>query len=462
MQPGGRVVITRRTMINLGVFLAMAAALIFFGVVSLLSNPFQSRTQVAAVFPDASGLHENFSVTYNGVDVGSVTGVKLTDGGGVRVTMSFDPGVTVPGDVLARVDLANALGEQQVDLVPTRGGQGPPLHSGATIPVDPQGVPASVGKLVAVTTRLLDAVPAGDLNTVLHELAVALRGRGQDLRTITDASRAFADEFLRYQVQFRALLANAPPVLDAVSASGPELRQALANTAVLTQVLADRRSDLSNALGQGAVAGQDLQALVSSQLPNLACLTHDFRDLNVNLSQQPNLGNLNTSLATNEWFFGAVDSVSPVGKATGLYPGDAAHSQYWLRTRLLLPPAQPPANPYPVVKDLPPTKPAAACNTEYGAGAPAAAQANPSPVGPGGRVIAPTAAEGQVRGGASAGSTGKPSSYRRPAAGPRSPSGSLWALLVGALTVGGAWWVAGRRVPEDPAGRYGRPLWRRR
>lgn len=451
--------ITRRVVVNLSVFLAVAAVLVFYGVVNLLGNPFAARTQLQAVFPDASGLSPNFDVTYDGVTVGSIESVTLVPKGAL-VKMSLDPGRSVPDDVVASVDLANALGEQQVDLTPSRGGAAPALRSGATVPVNPKGIPASVGRLVAVATRLLDAIPAGDLNSLLHQLAVALRGRGQDLRTITTESDLFAQEFLQYQDQFKGLLANAPPVLDAVAGAGPALRQALADTSVIMAVLDQRRGDITNLLNQGSSLGGTLQVLVGAELPNLACLTHDFSDLTVNLAEPANLSNLNTTLVTNQLFFGAVEGVSPTGPAVSLYPGDPARTnQEWLRTRLLFPPGQPPASQYPAPKGLPPTKPGAACSTEFGPGVGPAIQADASPPGPGGYVVAPTAAEARVRGGEPTPATRNAVLRTSAPAGARGSSWA-WTVVVGlALTVGG-WWVAGLSVPRDPAGRRRRSIWR--
>jgi len=444
--------ITRRVAINLGAFLTVAVVLVFFGIVNLLGDPLAARTQLRAVFPDASGLSPNFDVTYDGVAVGSVSGVKLVRGG-VLVTMALDPGQSVPGDVVADVDLANALGEQQIDLVPAHGGTAPPLRTGATVPVDPNGIPASVGQLVSVATRLLNAIPPGDLNSVLHQLAVALSGHGQDLRTINDESRVFAQEFLTYSAQFQALLANAPPVLDAVSAEGPQLRQALANTAVLAQVLANRGADLSNAIDQGSTVAADLNTLLAGQLPNLACLTHDFADLTANLDEPANLANLNTALLTNGYFFGAVDDVSPAGRAVSLYPGDPTRDdQFWLRTRLLLPPSQPQASAYSTPKGLPPTKPGAGCSTEFGNGVGPATQSHPSPPGPGGRLIAPTAAEAVVRGGEPQ-PAGETAAFRAPTPGAAAGTPWLITVLLGLGVVGGGLWLAGLSVPNDPAGR---------
>lgn len=459
--------LTRRVIVNMVVFLAVAAVLVFFGIVNLLGNPFASRTEVKAVFPDASGLDPNFDVTYDGVAIGSVSGVKLVHGGAL-VTMELDPGRSVPDDVVASVDLANALGEQQVDLTPSHGGSVPVLRSGTTIPVNPNGVPASVSELVSVATKLLNAIPPGDLNDVLHQLAVALNGNGQNLRTITDESQVFAQEFLQYQSEFEALLANSPPVLNAVAAEGPALREALSNTAVLAQVLADRRSDLANTIVEGAAVAGDLDTVLSKELPNLACLTHDLSDLTANLDEPQNLANLNTTLLTNQYFFGAVDGVTPEGRAVSLYAGDPTRDdQFWLRTRLLFPPSQPQGSEYTSAKNLPATHPGAACDTELGNGVGPATQAHPSPPGPGGSVVAPTAADAVVRGG-EPNPAGETAAYvRRDGDGPGAAGGvtglagaeglggsaGVAVLVLGLGVVLGGLWLAGLSVPEDPAGR---------
>ena len=445
---------TRQMLVNLIVFLTIAVVLVVLGIVNLLGNPLGSHTEIAAVFPDASGLHPGFDVTLDGVDVGVISDVTLT-AKGVRVGIRLDPGVKVPGDVVASVDLANALGEQQIDLIPAHGGRAAALHDGAVVPVNPNGLPASVGRLVQVATRLFDAIPPGDLNSVLHELAVALQGRGADLRTINDAGRTFAQEFLAYQTQFEQLLANSPPVLDAVSASGPQLQAALSNTSVLLQVLADRRNELANAINQGATVSQDLLTIGATELPNLACLIHDFSELTVNLAQPANLSNLNTGLLTNNYFFGAVDGVSRPGPAASLYAGDPARSgQYWLRTRLLLPPAQPPASQYSSPKNLPTTRPGAGCQTELGNGVGPAAQAHPSPPGPGGSVVPPPPSASVVRGG-TPDPAGETAAFRVPAgAGRADPAGATRSaervMALGAVLVAGFGWLAHLAVPADP------------
>ncbi len=229
--------IIRRLIVNLIVFFAVSFGLVAYGIVNLLGNPLESPTTLTTEFPDASGLYSGFEVELNGVPVGTVTSTALTHTA-TKVTMRIDPGTSVPDDVQSSVQIANDLGEQVVNLVPAHAGPAAALQSGANVPAAPDQVPADVGAVVASATRLLQAIPANDLNKLIGELATSLQGQAGNLRTLIDAGTTFSKEFVAYQQQFTELLANAPPSLDAITAVAPELRQDLANTAALVQVLA--------------------------------------------------------------------------------------------------------------------------------------------------------------------------------------------------------------------------------
>lgn len=434
--------ITRRIFVNLVSFLVLSAALVAYGFLDLLGNPLANATTVSAVLPTASGLAPNFVVTLDGVAVGSVRSVTLAPGG-ARVTMSLDPGTHVPSDVAARINIANALGQQEVDLVPAGSGAAPDLRNGAVIPAAPESAPADVGTVVAEATKLLQAIPPGDLNTVLHELALGLQNNGQNLRTIASSSELFSQEFLAYQQQFQSLLANAPPVLDVVTANAGSLRQGLADTAVLVQTLANHSTDLTRLLGQGSSAATDLNALVTQNEPNLGCVVHDLADVNANLAQPTNLQNLSTTLATNTEFFGAVAALAPTGPAKALTSGDANHTQEWLRTRLILPPGLPPGDSYLQAQTLPPTLPGAACSTEFGPGVGPALQPSFTPAGPDAKVVPASAAQSQVRGGGTTPDASATAARLRlgTPAGDQTPM----VLLIAGVVVMGWFFALGRR-----------------
>lgn len=398
--------ISRRILINLGVFVAVSTALISYGLVSLLGNPLRPPTTLYAVFPSAAGMRTHFSVTLNGVDVGSVSSVRL-ERYGVRVGMAINPGVRIPADVNARIDWANALGEQQVELetpgnaTPLLAARSGYLASDATVPVAADGTPVQVGQVVAIADHLLSSIPVGDLNSFLEQLSTALDGNATNLRTIIESSNTLSEEFLRYQKQFIALLDYAPPLLNGVASVGPQLTQALENTAVLTHLIADRRYDLVALMNDGANASQVADQLIATEEPNLACMLHDFSGVTANLAQSANLANLDVGLATNQWFFGAIDKVVPTGPTISLYQGDKASSnQEWIRTHLLIPPAQPAADPYVTPVGIPATRPGAGCATaEFGNGVGAATQATPQNPVPGSSIAVPSPADAHVSGG---------------------------------------------------------------
>ncbi|MHB1488438.1 MAG: MCE family protein [Acidimicrobiales bacterium] len=371
--------ISRRVITNLVAFFVVSFALVAYGILSLLHNPFDSQINIATLFPNTAGLRPGFTVSENGVVVGSVKSVSL-DGSGVKVVMAIDHGKSIPGDVAADVVRANPLGEQAIDLVPQHGGTAPPLQTGATVPVGPQGAPPDVGQVIDVADKLLAAIPTGDLNTVIHNLALGFAGRADDFRALISASSTFAQEFLSYQDQFKALLANSPPLLDTLSNAGPQLVQALANTQVLTKVLADQRYNLVDLLNNGGKLGDLLGTIVANERPNVACLLHDVAGVDANLSQAPNLANLNATLATNQYFFGTVDKIAPYGPTKSLGPGSVAQThQTELRVRVILPPATPAASSYTTPTPPRQAQLGAGCQTEFGAGVGPTTQANPSP-----------------------------------------------------------------------------------
>ena len=388
--------ISKRLIANLVAFFLVSAVLVGYGVVSLLGDPLRSPTVLTTDFPDASGLYQDFEVELNGVPVGTVGGIELTHTG-TQVTMDIYPGTKVPDDVRSSIQIANDLGEQVVDLVPSHGGAVPALRSGARVPVAPDQIPANVGQVVAAATRLLQAIPAGNLNKLIGDLATSLQGRAGDIRTLISAGTTFSQEFVAYQKQFIELLANAPTALNTVTAVAPELQQDLVNTSALLQVLVEQKTGLDTLFKEGTSAISQVNQLVSGQSANLGCILHDGADILSNLAQPTNLSNLSQGLAYNQSFFGAINHVAAAGLAKATTSGGASDpNQLFLRTLLEFPPIlSPMPTTYATPNPIPDILPGAGCVTVYGNGVGPATQAGFVPAD-GGQVVPPTAQESDV------------------------------------------------------------------
>lgn len=377
---------TRRLLVNFVAFGAVTALLVGYGLFNLLGNPFAEQRRISAVFPDATGLRPDFSVSMDGVVIGVVTSVEL-EGEGVRVEVALNEGVEVPSDVEGHIVRASPVGEQRVELTPTKGGSGEPLEHGDEFAVAESPNPPNISRVIDALARLINDIPPEQLDTFIRETAIALDGRGEDLATLVTSGDQFARSFVANEAAFRQLLQSAPPVMDSVSAASPELQRALADTAVLTEAIAARRTDLVALMRNGAQLGAAGGDVLASQQANLGCLISDFADLNRFLGNGEPLANFATGFDLNRHFFDPVDKLAPYGPAKDIgYGAPDRDDQYWLRVRLLVPPAQPPGEQYPERRPTPPTRPGGACVNVLGTGVAAASQTNPAPPTDGGRV----------------------------------------------------------------------------
>ncbi len=153
---------------------------------------------ISANFPDSGGIFSNAEVTYRGVTVGKVGSLRLIKGG-TQVDLHLDScsSPKIPKNSAATVADRSVVGEQYVDLEPAAGtanDTGPYLAKGDVIKMNyPDGrprnhVPTATQTLLVDLDRLFNSVPIGDLQVTISELGKAVRGRGNDLGRLLDAT----------------------------------------------------------------------------------------------------------------------------------------------------------------------------------------------------------------------------------------------------------------------------------
>src|SRR5919204_2276656 len=155
--------IGKRVLVNVGVFLALSALLIYAGATQLLFQKGGGK-EISVDFTDASGLGPRNDVTMRGVPVGDVTSVTLTRAGVARVLVQLQPGIEVPGGTKAEITRRSPIGDLTLELHP---GTGQDLASGAVIPVRDTVTPPDPERTIAELAKILHAVPPSDLQTVV-------------------------------------------------------------------------------------------------------------------------------------------------------------------------------------------------------------------------------------------------------------------------------------------------------
>ncbi|HVL64575.1 MAG TPA: MlaD family protein [Actinomycetota bacterium] len=352
--------VTRRVVVNLIVFLTVSVGLIALGVTQLLMQTGEG-VRITADFTDSGGLLPRNDVTMRGVTVGSVTRVGLTTTG-VEVEMVMEPGVDVPRGSQLSVLRRSPIGDLIVDISP---GSGPSMQTGDHIPVHSTKPPPDAGKTIEVLADVLRSVPAEELDTLVHELAVGLKGRGEDLARLAQASADLPERLLEVNRELTDLIETGPEVTSVFAEEADIIADDIRQTAVLADILRDRRFDLVELYRNGARFSRVAGDLIVSQKPNISCLIQDFADINRVMAKPRHLRDLVASLRLNHFFFRAVEELVQKG-LDGLT---------WFRVQLL-PHTEPQGRQYIPQKPPPDVFAGNSCTSPFGPGVPATTSAS--------------------------------------------------------------------------------------
>jgi phospholipid/cholesterol/gamma-HCH transport system substrate-binding protein len=352
--------ITGRTRVNIAAFLVIAFALVYFGFTQLVLQPGGGR-KIGIDFLDASGLAPRNDVTMRGVPVGAVKSVALLPTGLARVVAQLEPGVELASGGTAEIQRRSPIGDLTVDLTP---GNGPPMPSGALIPVGHTVLPPDPEKTIEALARVLHAVPSQDLGSLVTELAHALNGRAADLASLSETTADIPERLLQVRAQLESLITNGPKVTGVLADNAKAFANDITQTALLADTLRDRRYDLVSLMKNGANFARVANELITGEKPNILCLVQDFGTVNTAIANR--LDDLIGTLDNNHYFFDGVWKAVQTG----------LDGNTWFRVDLL-PHTEPAASAYNPKRPPPNVYAANGCHTMYGNGVGPGSQPGP-------------------------------------------------------------------------------------
>ncbi len=233
-----------------------------------------SSYEVRVELARSGGIFERAEVTYRGVTVGRVREVEFRRDG-VTAVLAIDDEWKIPASLTANVHNRSAVGEQYVDLVPTRD-DGPYLADGDVVATADTSTPVSTAELLVAVDDFLLSVPRRDLSVVIRELDTTFSGAGRDLRALIRNSATILDEAERVLPATEQLLADAGTVLRTQDEQSELITSALRDLAVLTAVFGDQDDDVRTILVRAAAAADQLRLLAVGLAPHLPPLLGDL------------------------------------------------------------------------------------------------------------------------------------------------------------------------------------------
>ncbi|MFR9731206.1 MCE family protein [Saccharopolyspora sp. MS10] len=267
--------LARPIQIRLGLFLLIAVLGIGFtgaryaGLDRLVGG---GGYAVVVRLPESGGVFVNSEVTYRGVAVGRVTGLRLTERGAAADLHIDDTAPPIPADTRAAVANRSAVGEQYLDLRPEHQ-RGPVLADGSVIPAERAELPPPPESVLLNLDRLVADVPLDSLRTVVEESGTAFRGSGPHLRRLLDSTGSLVEAADRSLPQTTSLLENADVVLRTQQEQGAEITEFGAGLREVAAQLRSSDPDLRRLIDAAPPAAGQLDALLRTSGGGLAATT---------------------------------------------------------------------------------------------------------------------------------------------------------------------------------------------
>jgi phospholipid/cholesterol/gamma-HCH transport system substrate-binding protein len=230
---------------------------------------------VVADFGSSGGIFEGAEVTYRGVGVGRVETMELSEGGvrvGMQISNESNP---IPDDVVAVVANRSAVGEQYVDLQPTRTG-GPFLQEGDTIPRADTRTPLPTTTLLTNLDAMVNSVDRDNLRTVVDEMGAAFGGTGKDLGQIIDTSNSFIETADNYFDLTAQLIRDGRVVLQTQVDSESAIQTFSTNLALLSDTLVRSDRDIRHVIDSGGTAANVMRDFIVDNRANLSRMLSNF------------------------------------------------------------------------------------------------------------------------------------------------------------------------------------------
>jgi phospholipid/cholesterol/gamma-HCH transport system substrate-binding protein len=266
--------ISRRVLANLALFGLIGLILAVWAATNVLNlSALTHPYDITAQFSSSPGLRSHFEVAYLGVKVGSVSSVDLGPGMAV-VRLSIDNGEKLPVGLRAEASRQSPVGEPYVALSPPPGyaGNGPYLQRGYVIPVKDTSAPLSYEDVFNALDRLVQAVPPDAVHTLVHELALGLAGRADDLRALIENTDSLTTTLAANADQVNQLVSDLSQIAQTLADHGGALGASFDNLAAISSALAQSKQSIDSILATAPDFAHQVADVLGASDANLGCL----------------------------------------------------------------------------------------------------------------------------------------------------------------------------------------------
>ena len=280
----------RGTVVGLSIFLT-ACLLAAFLLISIFSQlRFGEGKTYNAEFTNVSNLREGKLVRIAGVEVGKVENISINPDATVRVEFTADNSVTLTEGTQAVIRYDNLFGDRYLALEEGAGGI-KVLSPGQTIPLARTKPALDLDALIGGFRPLFRALNPDQVNALSEQLLQAFQGQGPTIGSFLDQAAAVSNTLADRDQLIGQVVTNLNVVLGSLGGQSDRLDKAVTSLSQLIHGLAERKTDISNAVAYtNAAAGSVADLLSQARAPfsnvvhetdrvaSIALADHDYLD----------------------------------------------------------------------------------------------------------------------------------------------------------------------------------------
>lgn len=220
-----------------------------------------------AEFINVSGLKKGNVVRIAGVEVGKVNDISINPDATVHVNFSADSSVILTEGTLAKIRYDNLFGGRYLALDEGAGGV-KTLRPGQTIGLARTQPALDLETLMGGFRPLFRALNPEQVNALSGELIRVFQGEGGTIGTFLDQAAVVTNTLADRDLLIGQVVDNLNVVLGVLGGQSDRLDKAVTSLSELIQGLAERKTDISNAVAYtNAAAGSIADLLTQARAP---------------------------------------------------------------------------------------------------------------------------------------------------------------------------------------------------
>ncbi|EUA56918.1 mce related family protein [Mycobacterium intracellulare 1956] len=224
-------------------------------------------TTYSAQFTNVSGLKKGNLVRIAGVEVGKVKNISINPDATVHVEFSSDDSVVLTEGTRAVIRYENLFGARYLALEEGAGGT-KKLNPAQTIPLARTQPALDLEAVTGGFRPLLRALNPEQVNALSAQLIQALQGQGPTISSFLDQAAVMTNTLADRDQLIGQVIDNLNVVLGSLGGQTDQLDKAVTSLSELVHRLAQRKTDISNAVAYtNAAAGSIVDLLSQAREP---------------------------------------------------------------------------------------------------------------------------------------------------------------------------------------------------